>query len=51
MEEQYGLGIVEAIERLARSVEAVEVQLIETNEKLKRGISVDVTSVPPKEKK
>ena len=51
MEERYVLGIVEAIERVARSVEAIEAQLIETNEKLSRGVSVDVTSVPPKEKK
>jgi tetrahydromethanopterin S-methyltransferase subunit F len=51
MERDEAIAIVEAIERVARSVESIEVQLIETNEKLSRGVSVDVTSVPPKEKK
>ena len=51
MERDEAIAIVEAIERVARSNEAVEIQLMEINEKLKRGVSVDVTSVPPKEKK
>ena len=41
-------AIVEAIERVARSMEAVESQLMETNGLLKRGVSVDITSMPPK---
>ena len=51
MERDEAMAIVEAIERVARSVEAMEVQLMETNEKLKRGVSVDITSMPPKEKR
>ena len=44
------MAVVEAIERVARSNEAVEVQLMEINEKLKRGVSVDISSMPPKER-
>ena len=43
-------AIIEAIERVARGMEAVESQLMETNELLKRGVSVDITSMPPKER-
>ena len=40
-------AIIEAIERVAKSMEAVEAQLMEVNDKLKRGVSVDITSMPP----
>ena len=50
MEKELAEAIIEAIERVARSMEAVEGQLMETNELLKRGVSVDITSMPPKER-
>ena len=50
MEKDIADAIIEAIERVARSMEAVESQLMETNEKLRRGVAVDITSMPPKEK-
>ena len=43
-------AIVEAIERVARSMEAVESQLMEINSKLQRGVLVDIASMPPKER-
>jgi hypothetical protein len=43
--------IPSSIDRLSRAVEGLESQLIELNSHIKRGVSVDVTSVPPKEKK
>jgi predicted RNA-binding protein with RPS1 domain len=50
MDKELMMAVVEAIERVARSNEAVEVQLMEINEKLKRGVSVDISSMPPKER-
>ena len=47
MERDEAIAIVEAIERVAKSMEAVEMQLMEVNDKLKRGVSVDITSMPP----
>jgi len=46
MEKELAEAIIEAIERVARSMEAVEGQLMETNELLRRGVSVDVNSFP-----
>ena len=40
-------AIIEAIERVAKSIEAVERELMEINDKLKRGVSVDISSMPP----
>ena len=51
MEKDLTVSIIKAIERVARGMEAVENQLMETNGLLRRGVSVDVTSMPPKEKK
>lgn len=50
MEKDLAEAIIEAIERVARGMEAVESQLMEVNDKLKRGVSVDITSMPPKER-
>ena len=46
MEKELAEAIIAAIERVARSMEAVEGQLMETNELLRRGVSVDVNSFP-----
>ena len=46
MEKDLAEAIIEAIERVARSMEAVESQLMETNGLLSRGVSVDVNSFP-----
>ena len=51
MEKDIADAIIEAIERVARSMEAVESQLMEVNSRLQRGVSVDITSMPPKEKR
>jgi hypothetical protein len=48
MDKDLARAIVEAIERVARSMEAIEIQLMEVNDKLKRGVPVDITSMPPK---
>ena len=48
MEKELAEAIIAAIERVARSMEAVESQLMEVNSKLQRGVSVDITSMPPK---
>jgi hypothetical protein len=46
MEKDLAEAIIEAIERVARGMEAVEGTLMETNELLRRGVSVDVNSFP-----
>ncbi len=46
MEKDLAEAIIAAIERVARGMEAVEVQLMETNVLLSRGVSVDVNSFP-----
>ena len=46
MEKDLAVSIIKAIERVARGMEAVEVQLMETNGLLSRGVSVDVNSFP-----
>ena len=51
MEKDLAEAIIEAIERVARSMEAVESQLMETNGLLRRGVSVDITSMPPKKER
>ena len=50
MDKDLADAIVEAIERVARSMEAVENQLMEVNSKLQRGVLVDIASMPPKER-
>ena len=50
MDKDLADAIVEAIERVARSMEAVESQLMEINSKLQRGVLVDIASMPPKER-
>ena len=50
MEKELAEAIIDAIERVARSMEAVEGQLMEVNSKLQRGVAVDITSMPPKER-
>ena len=51
MEKDLAEAIIKAIERVARSMEAVENQLMEVNSKLQRGVPVDITSMPPKEER
>ena len=49
MEKELAEAIIAAIERVARSMEAVEgleSQLMELNSHVKRGVSIDVTSMP-----
>ena len=46
MEKELAEAIIEAIERVARCMDAIESQLMETNELLRRGVSVDVNSFP-----
>ena len=38
--------IPSSIDRLSRAVESLESQLMEVNDKLQRGVSIDVTSMP-----
>jgi hypothetical protein len=46
MEKELAEAIIAAIERVARGMEAVEGTLMELNDKLSRGVSVDVNSFP-----
>ena len=39
-------AIPSSIDRLSRAVESLETQLMELNSHVKRGVSVDVTSMP-----
>ena len=46
MEKELAEAIIDAIERVASCMDAIESQLMETNELLRRGVSVDVNSFP-----
>ena len=51
MEKDLAVAIIDAIERVARCMDAIESQLRETNGLLKRGVSVDIASMPPKKER